>query len=135
MRFLLKTKAKDEIIDITSYIGKAVSKSGIKDGVAVIFAPGTTCGLTIIEHEPGMMNDLRLALDKIAPKEASYKHNKRNGDGNGYSHIKGAFFAGSLTVPIENNKLRLGVWQSIVLLEFDNKPRTREVLVKIIKSK
>ncbi len=132
MKFILKTDAQDEIIDITDQVQKAVLSSKIKDGIAVIFAPGTTCGLTIIETEEGMMKDLRVALEKIAPKDGDYEHNRTQGDGNGYSHVRGAFFAGSLSIPVENSELVLGTWQRIVFLEFDNKPRERNIIIKLL---
>ncbi len=128
----LKTSAKDEIVDITSKVQEAVSRSNVTDGLACVFVIGSTAGVTTVEHEPGLVADLREALDRLYPKDKDYEHHRRWGDGNGHSHIRASFVGPSLTVPISDRKLVLGTWQQIVFLEFDNKPRSRQIAVQIV---
>lgn len=128
----LKTSAKDEIVDITSKVQEAVSRSNVKDGLACVFVVGSTAAVTTVEHEPGLVADLREALERLYPKDKDYEHHQRWGDGNGHSHIRASFVGPSLTVPISDGKLVLGTWQQIVFLEFDNKPRSRQIAVQIV---
>ncbi len=131
-KFSLKTSAKDEIIDITGEVQRIVSESKLKNGLACVFVAGSTAAITTVEHEPGLVADLKDALDRLYPKDIDYEHHKRWGDGNGHSHIRASFVGPSLTVPIENGNLVLGTWQQIVFMEFDNKPRTREITVQVV---
>lgn len=128
----LKTSAKDEVIDITDRVQDVVSRSGVRDGLACVFVAGSTAAVTTIEHEPGLVSDLNGAMDRLYPKDIDYEHHRRWGDGNGHSHIRASFIGPSLTVPVKDRRLVLGTWQQIVLLEFDNKPRTREVTVQLV---
>ncbi|HJX04522.1 MAG TPA: secondary thiamine-phosphate synthase enzyme YjbQ [Thermoplasmata archaeon] len=128
----LKTAAKDEIIDITSRVAEVVFKSKVKDGLATVFVVGSTAAVTTVEHEPGLVSDMRDAMDRLYPKDVYYEHHQRWGDGNGHSHIRASFVGPSLTVPIVDGRLQLGTWQQIVFMEFDNKPRTRELSVQVI---
>ncbi len=128
--FQLKTRGDTDIIDITPHVKEKVQASGITDGSALVFIAGSTAGLTTIEYEGGVINDLRQAIEKIAPKDIPYEHDKRWGDGNGFSHVRAALVGASLTVPIAKGELVLGTWQQIVLLDFDNRPRTRRVVVQ-----
>ena len=128
----LKTSAKDEVIDLTSRVQDIISKSGIEEGLACVFVSGSTAAVTTIEHEPGLVKDIGDALERLYPKDIDYEHHQRWGDGNGHSHIRASLVGPSLSVPIINGKLHLGTWQQIVFLEFDNKPRTREVTVQIV---
>jgi secondary thiamine-phosphate synthase enzyme len=128
----LRTSAKDEIIDITGKVQDIVSESGIANGLACIFVPGSTAAVTTVEFEPGLVKDLNEAMDRLYPKGIDYEHHRRWGDGNGYSHVRGSLVGPSLTVPIVDGRLLLGTWQQIVFLEFDNKPRSREVTVQIV---
>ena len=132
MKFSIKTKGFDDIIDITEQVAREVKKSKIKDGICLISCPGSTCGLTTIEYEEGLIKDLKRILEKIAPMSENYEHNKRWGDGNGYAHCRSALIKPFLAVPIEDGKLLLGQWQQIVLIDFDNRPREREVAMKVI---
>ena len=132
MKFYIKTKGFDDIIDITEQVAREVKKSKIKDGICLISCPGSTCGLTTIEYEEGLIKDLKRILEKIAPMSENYEHNKRWGDGNGYAHCRSALIKPFLAVPIEDGKLLLGQWQQIVLIDFDNRPREREVAMKVI---
>jgi len=128
----LRTSAKDEVIDLTDKVQDIVSKSGIENGLACIFVAGSTAAITTVEFEPGLVKDLNEAMDRLYPKGIDYEHHKRWGDGNGYSHVRASLLGPSLTVPIVDGKLLLGTWQQIVFLEFDNKPRSREVAVQIV---
>jgi len=128
----LKTSAKDEIIDITHKVQEAVSRSGVKDGLACVFVVGSTAAVTTVEHEPGLVADMREAMDRLYPRDKDYEHHRRWGDGNGHSHIRASFVGSSLTVPFTGGRLTLGTWQQIVFMEFDNKPRTREIAVQIV---
>lgn len=128
----LKTSARDEVIDVTEKVREIVSKSNIREGLACVFVVGSTAAVTTIEHEPGLVTDMRDAMDRLYPKSLNYEHHQRWGDGNGHSHIRASFIGPSLTVPIVDGNLVLGTWQQIVFLEFDNKPRTREITVQIV---
>lgn len=128
----LKTSARDEVIDVTEKVREIVSKSKIREGLACVFVVGSTAAVTTIEHEPGLVTDMRDAMDRLYPKSIDYEHHQRWGDGNGHSHIRASLVGPSLTVPILDGNLVLGTWQQIVFLEFDNKPRTRELMVQIV---
>ena len=128
----LRTAAKDEIIDITSRGAEVVFKSKVKDGLATVFVVGSTAAVTTVEHEPGLVSDMRDAMDRLYPKDVDYEHPHGWGHGNGHSHIRASFVGPSLTVPIVDGRLQLGTWQQIVFMEFDNKPRTRELSVLVI---
>jgi len=132
MRFSIKTKGFNDIIDITNKISEIVRKSKIKDGICLISCPGSTCGITTLEYESGLIEDLKKVLEKIAPMNSDYEHCKKWGDCNGFSHVRSALLKPFLTVPIEDGKLVLGTWQQVVFIDFDNRPREREILVKII---
>ena len=97
-----------------------------------VFVPGSTAGITTIEYESGAVRDFQEAIERIAPKSIHYHHDQRWGDGNGYSHVRAALLGASLTVPFSSSKLLLGTWQQIILVDFDNRPRTRNILLQII---
>lgn len=122
----------DDIIDITVNVAAAVQASGLQSGIAVIFVPGATGAVTTIEHEPGLVHDIRAALERMAPKGIEYAHDQRWQDGNGHSHIRASMVGPSLTVPFAGGKLLLGTWQQIVFLEMDNRPRKRKIIVQIL---
>jgi secondary thiamine-phosphate synthase enzyme len=107
-------------------------ESGIVNGTVNLFVPGSTAALTTIEYESGVINDLKGAIEKIAPMDMYYEHNERWGDGNGYSHVRAALLGASLSIPIVNGSLTLGTWQQIVLLDFDNHPRQRKIVEQFI---
>ncbi|MBN1677023.1 MAG: YjbQ family protein [Candidatus Thermoplasmatota archaeon] len=131
-RISLRTAAKDEIIDVTAKVQEVVTRSKVKEGLACVFVVGSTAAVTTVEHEPGLVADMQEAMDRLYPKEADYKHHRRWGDGNGHSHIRASFVGPSLTVPVADGRLLLGTWQQIVFMEFDNKPRTRELAVQVV---
>ena len=130
----LSTKGFNDVIDITKKVEEVVGESKIDDGVAIVFVVGSTAAITAIEYEPGLVKDIKEALEKIAPMNNNYHHEEAWHDGNGYAHIRATLMKPSLSVPIEKGKLCLGTWQQIVLIDFDNKPREREIIVKIISS-
>jgi len=132
MRFRIFTKGFTDIINITPLVEKEVEKAGVKDGICLVFVPHSTCAVTTIEYEEGAMTDLKRVLEIIAPMNTNYEHCKKWGDCNGYAHIRASLMKPSLTTPIENGKLVLGAWQQLVLIDFDNRPREREIIVKII---
>lgn len=134
MRFTLSTKGFNDIIDITERVSEAVEKAGKKEGICLVSCPGSTCGITTIEYEDGLIEDLKRALEKIAPMNKDYEHCKKWGDCNGYAHVRSALIQPFLAVPIEDGKLALGTWQQIVFIDFDNRPREREIMVKVVVS-
>lgn len=127
----LKTSGDADIIDITSQVSKKVTESGITEGQVLIFVPGSTAAITTIEYESGVVQDLKEAVERLAPEGIFYRHDARWGDGNGYAHVRAALLGPSLTVPLVNGCLALGTWQQIVLVDFDNRPRDRKILVHI----
>jgi secondary thiamine-phosphate synthase enzyme len=131
-RIALKTAAKDEIIDITERVQEIVSKSKIMNGLACVSVVGSTAAVTTVEHEPGLVQDMKDAMERLYPKGIDYEHHARWGDGNGHSHIRASFVGASLSVPVADGSLLLGTWQQIVFMEFDNKPRSREVAVQVL---
>ena len=132
MRFPITTKGFTDIIDITDEVSKAVKESGVKEGICLVSCPGSTVGITTIEYEEGALKDLKRVLDKIVPMTKDYEHCKKWGDCNGYAHIRSALIKPFLAIPVEDGKLLLGSWQQIAFLDFDNRPRHREITVKII---
>lgn len=127
-----KTTEQTDIIDISHEVQKGVLQSGIEDGIIIIFISGSTAALTTIEYESGVVNDLRKAIERIAPRDIPYEHDRKWGDGNGFSHVRAALLGPSLIIPISGGRLGLGTWQQIVLLDFDNRPRRRRVVIQII---
>jgi secondary thiamine-phosphate synthase enzyme len=125
----LETQREGEIVDITEKVQTIVQKGTIKNGVAFLFVPGSTAALTTIEYEPGLLADLPSMLDRVAPRDGSYEHEKRWHDGNGHSHIRASLIGPDLSVPFERKKLMLGAWQQIVFIELDVRPRDRTVIV------
>ena len=121
-----------DVIDITEKVAATVQESGLQAGIAVVFVPGATGAVTTIEHESGLVDDIKAALERIAPEQNEYAHDQKWGDGNGHSHIRASLIGPSLTVPFQNGQLMLGTWQQIVFLELDNGPRDRRVVVQIL---
>lgn len=131
-RIRLRTEAKDDVLDVTSKVQEVVTGSGVADGLAVVFVVGSTAAVTTVEYEPGLVSDLRGALDRLYPKGEDYEHHRRWGDGNGHSHVRAALIGPSLTVPVVDGRLQLGTWQQIVFLELDVRPRSRELAVQVV---
>ena len=118
--------------DVTGQVEELVRESGVGDGVAVVALVGSTGAVTTIEYESGALSDLRAALDRIAPVDAHYEHNVRWGDGNGFSHVRSALLKTSISIPVVDGRLQLGTWQQIVVINLDNRPRSREVVATVI---
>jgi secondary thiamine-phosphate synthase enzyme len=131
LSFSLNTTGNTQIIDITYDVHNIVSKSGIKEGSALIFVPGSTAGITTIEYEPGLLKDIPEFFEKIIPSKNIYHHDQTWHDGNGYAHVRAALQGASFTVPFMNSKLLLGTWQQIILIDFDNRSRNRNIIVQI----
>jgi len=128
----LSTKGFCDIQDITSPVAVTVGKSRIKNGIVTVFCPGSTAAVTTIEYESGVLEDLKKAIERIAPSHLPYAHDQRWGDGNGFSHVRAALLGPSLTVPIVHGELALGTWQQIVFIDFDNRSRRRNVVVQVM---
>ncbi len=128
----LNTKGNADMQDITPQVSASIAKSGLKNGIATIFCPSSTSALTTVEFESGCLSDLRRLFDEILPANREYAHNTRWGDGNGHSHARAALLGASLTVPFVNGSLTLGTWQQIIHVDFDTRPRPRELVVQII---
>ncbi len=127
-----KTEGYCDIIDITAKVQEQVQKEKIQRGLASLFVSGSTASLTTIEYESGLIQDLKEFLEKFIPSNKKYHHDDRWGDNNGFSHIRASLLGPSLQVPIDNGQLLLGTWQQIVLVDFDNRPRRREILVQLM---
>jgi len=126
-----RTTSGTDILDLTDDVAERVTQSGVRQGQVLVFTPGSTAAVTTIEYEAGVVNDLKRAIERMAPQESHYDHDARWGDGNGYSHVRSALLGGSFTVPVLEGKLVLGTWQQIVLLDFDNHGRQRRVVVQV----
>jgi secondary thiamine-phosphate synthase enzyme len=128
----LSTKGFSDIIDITDHVHSVAGHSKIEDGLVTVFCPGSTGSVTTIEYESGVLRDLQKAIEKIVPSNIPYEHDKRWGDGNGFSHVRAALMKSSLSIPLVKGRLQLGTWQQIVFIDFDNRSRNRSILVHII---
>jgi len=128
----LSTQGNADIRDITDQITNQITKSGLKDGIATIFCPSSTSGLTTIEYEGGALSDLRRLFDEIIPLNREYSHNERWHDGNGHSHVRAALLGPSLTIPFVDGQLTMGTWQQVIYMDFDNRPRQRKLVVQLI---
>lgn len=130
--FNLSTTAGTDMHDITAHVQQCVNESGIREGSALVFAPGSTAGITTIEYEPGLQKDYPEFFDKIIPENKTYNHNETWGDGNGHSHVRASLQGASFSVPFVNGKLLLGTWQQIIFIDFDNRSRERKVIVQMM---
>lgn len=126
----LETNRGMGVSDITDDVGRIVSECKVKEGICTIFAIGSTCAITTIEFEPGLVSDMENAMERLFPENMTYEHEKRWHDGNGHSHLRASFLGQSFVVPVMGGKPILGTWQQIVFIELDNKPRTRTVMVQ-----
>ena len=129
----VKTKGDSDIVNITDYVNKAVTGSGISDGIVTVFNVGSTGAVTTTEYEPGLVNyDIEAAFEKIAPRGGHYEHEETWHDDNGHSHVRASLLGPCLTVPVVDGRLTLGTWQQIILVEFDTRARNRTVICQII---
>ncbi len=130
----VSTKGHTDVVDLTKSIVQLVTKHKLKNGNVTVFVSGSTAGVTTVEYEPGLVKDLPEAFERIAPTGKSYHHNATWGDNNGYAHVRASLLGPSLTVPFHDGELQLGTWQQIVLIDFDDRPRDRMVVVQLIGS-
>ena len=130
-QLFVQSTGRTDIIDLTEQVSGVLRDSFVQNGSVTLFIPGSTAALTTIEFESGVVNDLKKAIDRIAPENMYYEHNERWGDGNGYSHVRAALIGPSLHIPVVEGKMTLGTWQQIVLLDFDNRPRERVIVIQI----
>jgi len=128
----LQTKGECDIVDITPQVQQQLSETGIKDGTVTVFITGSTAGVTTIENEPGLIVDFKAMWERVIPKNIEYRHDRAWGEGNGYSHVRASLLGVSLVVPFHNKRLALGTWQQIVVVDFDNRPRSRQVLLQVM---
>jgi secondary thiamine-phosphate synthase enzyme len=131
-RIQINTLGGVQIIDITNEVQELLATSNLNEGLATVFIPGSTATVTTIEYEPGLIADLKKALDRIAPRDEHYEHDQRWHDGNGHSHVRAAFLKPSVAIPFSNNTLMLGTWQQLVFIELDVRPRNRTIVVQLI---
>jgi len=130
--FEVSTKGFGDVIDITAQVAASVEKSGIRNGIVCVANPGSTAGITTVEFEPGAVADLKAALERLAPEKARYRHNDTWDDGNGFAHLRSALVGASQAFPVKDSAIALGTWQQIVLLDFDNRPRRRKLVVTVV---
>ena len=131
-KITIKTRGNDDALDITPGVERALAEANLASGVVTLFVVGSTAALTTIEYEDGAVHDLGRAIERLAPRSMEYEHHLRWGDDNGHSHVRAALLGPSLSVPFVGGRLTLGTWQQIILLDFDTRPRQREVVAQII---
>ncbi len=132
-RLTIETRGNTHVVDLSGPIEEALAGGAVRDGIAVVFAVGSTAGITTTEYEPGLVTtDLRAALEKIAPADAPYAHEATWDDDNGHSHVRASLLGPSITIPLVAGRLVLGTWQQVILIDFDTRPRTREVVVQVL---
>jgi secondary thiamine-phosphate synthase enzyme len=126
------TEGDGDVVDLTEGVLSVVRSSGVTDGLVSVFVPGSTAAVTTMEHEPGGVHDLRATLDRLIPREGAYEHNRLNNDTNSHAHIRAAVVGPSETIPLRDGDLGTGTWQQVVLVDFDDRPRQRTVVVQIL---
>jgi secondary thiamine-phosphate synthase enzyme len=126
------TEGDGDVIDLTEGVQSVIDSAGVENGIASVFVPGSTAAVTAMEHEPGGVQDLRTTLDRLVPAEGDYAHNRLNHDTNSHAHIRAAIVGPSETVPVRDGRLELGTWQQLVLVDFDDRPRQRTVVVQVV---
>jgi secondary thiamine-phosphate synthase enzyme len=131
LSFNIKTKGFNDILDVTDEVQSLINNSGLSEGSALVFVVGSTAGITTIEFEPGLKKDYPELLEKLIPANKSYYHDNTWHDGNGYAHLRASLQGASFIVPFSNKKLLLGTWQQIILIDFDNRQRTRNIVVQL----
>jgi secondary thiamine-phosphate synthase enzyme len=126
------TQGDGDVLDVTAHAQKVIDNSGLRDGLCTVFVAHSTCGVTTIEYEPGCNSDLNRVLERVAPEDDPWQHNELNADTNGHSHVKAAMIGPSVTVPFTNGELGVGTWQKIVCIDFDDRPRSRRLVVQLL---
>ena len=128
----LQTKGECDIIDITPQVEQQLAETDIRNGTVTLFISGSTAGISTIELESGLLSDFEGMWERNVPRNITYAHDSRWGDGNGYSHVRASLLGASLVVPFTDKRLTVGTWQQIVVVDFDNRPRSRQVIVQIM---
>ena len=131
-RISLQSKGHCDIIDITPQVEQQVAEAGINNGTATLFVTGSTAGISTIEFESGLLSDFQSMWERTIPENIPYKHDSAWGEGNGYSHVRASLLGASLVIPFNDKRLTLGTWQQIVLVDFDNRPRSRQVILQVM---
>ena len=131
-RISIQTKGHCDIVDITPQVKQVVAETGINNGTATLFVAGSTAGISTIEFESGLLSDFQSMWERTVPKNIPYDHDRRWGDGNGYSHVRASLLGASLVIPFNDKNLTLGTWQQIVLVDFDNRSRSRQIILQIM---
>ena len=131
-RISLQTKGNCDIIDITAQVEQQLAEADINDGTATLFVAGSTAGISTIEFESGLLSDFQSMWERNIPQNIPYNHDRRWNDGNGYSHVRASLLGASLVIPFNDKRLTLGTWQQIVLVDFDNRPRSRQIMLQIM---
>jgi secondary thiamine-phosphate synthase enzyme len=130
--FKIETRGNAQVLDVTGEVSQSVLRTGLRAGTVTVFVSGATGSVTTIEFEPGLLDDIDELFERIAPAGREYHHNMRWHDGNGHAHVRASLLGPSLTVPFNEAKLELGIWQQIVVIDFDNKSRSREIICQIV---
>jgi secondary thiamine-phosphate synthase enzyme len=126
------TEGDGDVIDITTGVERVVAQAGVEMGIASVFVPGSTAAVTTMEYERGGIQDLRETLDRLVPRDRPYEHNRLAGDTNSHAHIRAAIVGPSEVVPVRDGRLDMGTWQQVVLIDFDDRPRQRTVVVQVL---
>jgi len=127
-----ESKGDCDIIDITPQVEQEVAQAGVNSGIATLFVTGSTAGISTIEYESGLLSDFKDMWQRNIPQNIHYDHNSRWGDGNGHSHVRASLLGAALVIPFNEKRLSLGTWQQIVVVDFDNRPRSRQIIVQIM---
>lgn len=130
-RLTLASRGDGDVSDLTGEVEAAAKESGVGTGLACVFVPGSTAAVTTVEYEPGLVADLKEAFDRLVPEGSRYAHN-RDGETNGHAHVRASIVGPSVAIPIVDGRLALGTWQQVVLVDFDDRPRSREVIVQVV---
>lgn len=128
----ISTQGWNDVHDVTEQVISALHSAGIQNGIATVFIPGSTAGITTIEFEDGVVEDLKSAISRLVPEKIHYNHDARWGDGNGFAHVRASLIGPSISVPVVKGTLQLGTWQQVVVIDFDNRPRKRKICISIV---
>lgn len=131
-RIQVRTSGQDEMLDVTTQVEGVIASSGVREGLVCVYVAHSTAALSVSEYEPGLVADIRPAIERIVPRHADYAHNRLNADDNAHSHLRALLVGPSVTIPVVDGRLVLGTWQRIVLVDFDTHPRTRTVWVQVL---
>lgn len=131
-RISMQTRGNGDIVDVTHQVSDLVAVSGISNGTVTLFVTGSTAGITTIEYESGLVSDFTQMWDRLVPTNIVYDHDRRWGDGNGHAHVRASLLGSSLVIPIVDKRMTLGTWQQIIVVDFDNRPRSREIAAQVM---